>query len=183
MEDPLPPGGERGGGITAVNPPARCLGANELNFLILNEMVERASRIRSTAHAGDDHIRKAVFGGQHLLFDFLRDHGLEIAHNRGERMRTHNRANAVVGIIPAARPLPECLRGGVLERASAGRNRHYLRSQKPHSVDIERLPAGIFLSHIDHAVHTKKGRRRRRRHPVLARAGLRNQTGLPHFLR
>src|SRR4051812_38672634 len=64
------------------------LDADEAHFLVLEEDMKNADRVRAAAHAGDDGIRKAAFGAKNLRSRFAADHRLEIAHHRGIRMCT-----------------------------------------------------------------------------------------------
>ena len=70
----------------------------------------------------------------------------------------------------------------VHSRKAAGGHRHHLGTQQPHFIDIQSLTAGVLLPHEHHALHTKESRRGGGGHPVLARSGLGDETGLAHLL-
>ena len=55
---------------------------------------------------------------------------------------------------------------------AAGRDGDDLRAEQAHPGDVERLPAGVLLAHVDHALQARAGRGGGGRDPVLAGAGL-----------
>ena len=183
MEDAEAAGIDRGRRLEGVDASARGLTADELHLRVVDEVVEGADGVRSAADARDDGIREVPLLLEHLLLDLLRDHRLEVTHDRRERVRPHDGAEAVVGVLDTARPLTHRLGNRVLQGAGAVRNRDHLRSEKAHLVDIERLALRVHLAHEDHALHTHERRDGRGRHAVLTRTGLRNETRLAHLLR
>ena len=58
----------------------------------------------------------------------------------------------------------------------------HLRPQKFHPVHVQRLAAGIFLTHEDLTFHSHKRRHGGRGHAVLAGPRLRDHSGLSHLL-
>ena len=66
------------------------------------------------------------------------------AHGR-EGMRPHYGTDAVVGIGNTVGPFPEGGGAGVLQRTGAAGDRHYLRAQQPHPINVQCLPLGILL--------------------------------------
>ena len=176
-------GVDRGRRLEGVDASARRLTADELHLRVVDEVVEGADGVRSAADARDDGIREAALLLEHLLLDLLRDHRLKITHDRRKRVWAHDRAEAVVRVLDAARPLTHRLGNRILQGAGAVGDRDHLRSEKAHLVDIERLALRIHLPHENHALHPHERRDRRGRHTVLARTGLCDEAGLAHLLR
>ena len=87
-----------------------------------------------------------------------------------------------MGGVDAGDPVAQCLVHRVLQRATAGADRHHLRTQQAHPGDVQRLPPGVLLAHVHTAFEIEIGRDRGRRHAVLARSGLGDQPGLAHPL-
>ncbi len=58
-----------------------------------------------------------------------------------------------------------------------------LGAEQPHPKHVERLPLGIDLAHVHHALEAEQGGRGGRGHPVLAGAGLGHQARLAHLAR
>src|SRR5688572_14746080 len=75
--------------------PAR-FNADHANRRIIDERVEDSCSIRSAAHARHYHIRKAADRLHALLPAFAPDDALEVADDRGKRMRTDDAAKDVV---------------------------------------------------------------------------------------
>ena len=146
-------------------------------------MIKASDGVGASAHAGDHRVGKPSFLFHELFFDLLRDHRLKIPHDGGKRMRPHHRTQTVMGIADPGGPLPHGFRNRVLQGGRSGRDRDHLGSQQAHAVDVEGLSSGVLLSHENHALHSHQRGRRGRRHSVLARSRLRDQTGFSHFLR
>ena len=98
-----------------------------------------------------------------------------------KRMRSHHRSQHVMRIADARGPFPQRLVNSVLQRPPSRWLRMYFRAQKLHTVNVQRLPLHIFLSHEDLAFHAHQRGGRGRRHAVLARARLRNHARFTHF--
>ena len=56
-----------------------------------------------------------------------------------------------------------------------------LGSEQPHPENIELLALHVDFAHVHDAFQAEEGGRGRRRHPVLAGAGLGNEAPLAHF--
>ncbi len=97
-------------------------------------------------------------------------------------MRPHHRTDAVMRCCHARDPVAERLVDRVLERLTADRHGHHLGAEHLHPGDVERLPAGVLSSHVDHAVEAEQGGRRRGGDAVLARSGLGDDALLAHPL-
>ena len=61
-------------------------------------------------------------------------------------------------------------------------DRDHLGAEQLHAGDVERLPLGVDLAHVDDAVEAEVRRRGGRRDAVLAGAGLGDHPGLAHPL-
>ena len=69
---------------------------------------------------------------------------------------------------------------GVLERPLPALDGHDARAEQLHAEDVERLAADVLGAHVHVALQAEDGRRRRRRHAVLAGAGLGDDALLAH---
>ena len=69
-----------------------------------------------------------------------------------------------------------------LRVAAAGRDRDDLGAEQPHPGDVERLPAGVLLAHVDDALEAEQRRGGGGGDAVLAGAGLGDDPGLAHPL-
>ncbi len=182
VEYPEAAGVDRGRCLEGVDPLAGGLAADQLHLLVLDEVIEGPDGVAAAADAGDQHVRDPALLLDGLRPDLLADHGLEVPDDRGERVRTHDRPQAVVGVVYAGGPLAHALRYRILERARTGLDPADLRPHEPHAVDVERLALHVLHAHVHHALQAHQSRGRRGGDPVLPGAGLGNQTGLPHLL-
>jgi ribosomal protein L32 len=78
-----------------------------------------------------------------------------------------DRTDEVVGVRDVGDPVAHRLVHRVLERAGAARHRDDLGAEQAHPGDVERLPAGVLLAHVDGALEAEQRRRGGRRHAVL----------------
>ena len=62
---------------------------------------------------------------EHLRARFLADHGLQLAHQVGIRMRAHRRTDDVEGVVRIADPVAERLVDGGAQRLVAVGHRHH----------------------------------------------------------
>ena len=109
---------------------------------------------------------------EHLLARLVADDALVLAHHQRERVRAGHRAEDVVGRVDVGDPVAHRLVDRVLERSRAGGDRDDLGAEQPHAGDVERLPAGVLLAHVDGAVEPDQRRGGRGGDAVLAGAGL-----------
>ena len=182
VKDAQPPGGDGGRRLGRVHAPPRGLAADESDGGLADKVVEGPDGVGAAAHAGHHRVGQLALLLPELLPDLPGDDGLEVPDDGGERMGTHDRAQAVVGVADAARPLPHSLGDSVLQGGCAGGDGHYPRPQQPHFIDIEGLAPGILLPHEHHALHTHEGGGGGGGHAVLPRSGLRDEPSLAHPL-
>ena len=168
-------------GLEGVDPSARRFAANQPYAIISDKMIEAAYGIGAAAYAGEHRIRKSSFLFEYLFLDLLRDNRLKITDNGRERMRSHNRTEAIVGIADTSSPLAHRFADGVLQGCRACGNRYNLRTEQTHFVDVERLTFGILLAHKYNALHSHQGCRGSRRNSVLTRACLGDKPCLAHL--
>ena len=142
--------------------------------------MEHPDGVGAAAHAGNDRVRQPAGQAEHLLARLHPDHPLEVAHHHRERMRAHDRADAVVRRLDRRDPVPECLVDRVLERAAADGDRHHPRAEHLHPGYVERLPPGVLLPHVHHAVQAEQRAGGGSGHAVLSRPGLGDHPGLAH---
>ena len=70
------------------------------------------------------------------------DPALEVADDRGVRVRAHRRAEDVVGRLDVGDPVAHRLVDGVLERGGPGRHAAHLGAERPHPEHVRRLALG-----------------------------------------
>ena len=92
-----------------------------------------------------------------LLFRFLSDDLLEVAHHGWERMRSCDRAEQIMGVFDVGDPVAQRLVDGVLEDAITQGDFDDLRAKHAHAGNVQRLTAGIDLSHVDAALESQHG--------------------------
>src|SRR4249920_1075152 len=160
-------------------PPAAGFDADEPHARFGQECLEDADRVAPTADAGDHRVRVAPLALAELHPGLVADHALAIAHERGERMGSRDRAEDVVRVDHARRPVAQRLVERVLEGSASGGDRDDLGAEQLHPGDVRRLPDRVLLAHIDHARQPEERARRRRRDPVHPRAGLGDDPSLP----
>ena len=97
-----------------VNASACRFAANQTNARIFDEMIEAADGVGASAHTGDNGIGQPAFFLKDLLFDFFGNHRLKITDDGRERMGSHYRTEAVVGIGNSGSPLSHCLGNCIL---------------------------------------------------------------------
>ena len=95
-------------------------------------------------------------------------------------MRARRCADAVERRLDIGHPIPKGFVHRVLQRAGARRDRHDLRAEQAHAEHVRLLPLDIRLAHEHDAFEAEARADRRRRHAVLARAGLCNDPLLAH---
>ena len=98
-------------------------------------------------------------------------------------MRAHHRSDAVVRGLDGGHPVAQRFVHRVLQCATARRHGNDLGAEQLHAEDVERLPFGVDLAHVDHAVETEERGSSGRRDTVLAGACLGDETALAHVLR
>ena len=174
------PRGERGRVAAGLRALATGFAADELDRRVGDEGVEDADGVRAAADAGDHGVGQPPRQGQHLLPGLHADDPLKVPHHHGERMRAADRADAVVGVLDRGDPVPERLVHRVLERAAARGDRDDLGAEHPHPGHVQRLPPGVLLPHVDHAVQAEQGAGGRGGHSVLPGTGLGDDPGLAH---
>ncbi len=134
--------------------------------------MEQADGVGAAADAGDERVRQAAFGLQHLLAGLAADHRLEVAHHGRIGVRARDRADAVEGVVDVGDPVAQRLVHGVLEGARAGLHGHDLGAQQVHAEHVGLLPLDVDRAHVDDAVEAEAGADRGGGDAVLAGAGL-----------
>ncbi len=150
--------------------------------LVGDEGVEDADGVGAAADAGADRVRQLAGQLQALLPRLDADPPGEVAHHGRERVRAGDRTEQVVGGLDVGDPVAQRLVDGVLEGTRAGGHRDHGGAEQPHPGDVERLPAGVLLAHVDHALEVVEGGGGGAGHAVLAGAGLGDHPLLAHPL-
>ena len=133
---------------------------------VRDEGVEDADRVGAAADTGADRVRQLAGQVQHLLPCLDTEGADEVADHPRERVRAGRGAEQVVRVVDVGHPVAQRLVEGVLERLGAVRHRHHGGAQHLHPRDVQRLPPGVFLAHVDDALEAEQrgrgGARRRR---------------------
>ena len=88
----------------------------------------------------------------------------------------------VVGVGDVGDPVAHRLVDRVLERPAACIDLVHLGAEQSHADDVQRLAPHVLGAHVDAALQAEQRAGGRRRHAVLARAGLGDDARLAHAL-
>ena len=149
MEDSLSSGCHRRSGPIRINTEPGSFTTDQTYRFITDKFIEHTHGITSTSNACHNDIRQFSFFFQYLRSRFLTDHALEITHDRWKRMRSHNRAKHIQGIIHTADPLSHTFINGILKRHRATLYRMHFGTQQFHTIYIQCLTDRIFFTHKD----------------------------------
>ena len=127
-----------------------CLDSDEL-CIGVDESREDPSCIRSTTDTGHDQVGDAVARCFHLRARLVTDHSLKFAHHPRERVRTHDRAQAIVRVVDLGDPGAHRLVHGIFERPTATRHGMDRCAEELHAEHVELLALGVDLTHVDRA--------------------------------
>ena len=105
MKDADPAGRDRRGGLKGVDASACRFAADQTHVLIPDKMIKAADGVGAAADAGDHRVGQSALFFEHLRLDLIGDHRLKIADDGRKRMRSHDGAEAIVGVADAVRPL------------------------------------------------------------------------------
>ena len=183
VEDPGLARAQRRRVLARLETQASRLHADELHVGVRNVRVENAHRVRSAAHARDDRMRLAAAAHRrHLREAFLADDGIEVAHHHRIRVRSRDGADDVERVLDVGHPVAHRLVERVLQRARAALDRHHLRAEELHAIDVLHLARDVLHAHVDDALHAVARGDGRRGHTVHSRAGLGDDARLAHAL-
>ncbi len=139
---------------------------------LADEPGQQPDRVRAAADAGEREVRQAPLDGPQLGGRLVADPALQVADDRGIRVRTHRRAKDVVGRLDVRDPVAHRLVDRVLERGRARCHRADLGAQRAHAQDVGTLPLDVLGAHVHDARQVEQRAGRRGGHAVLAGAGL-----------
>ena len=94
-----------GGCLFCIDSFSCSLAADQCNFLFRNKLIEHPHCIAAAADTCQNSCRKLSFLFQNLCLCLPSDDRLEIPHDRRKRMRSHDRAQYIVGVRYAVCPL------------------------------------------------------------------------------
>ena len=137
-----------------------------------DEARHEADRVRAAADARDRDIREPALDRADLLRGLVADDPLEVAHERGERMRTDSRPEDVVGRRDVRDPVAHRLVDGVLQGGRPRRHLADLGAERAHPQHVRRLAADVLSTHVHDAFEVEERAGGRRRDAVLACPGL-----------
>ena len=150
--------------------------------VIVKEVGKDPDCVRSAADAGDHRIGQASLQRQNLRPRFLADHALKFAHHQREGMRSGDRAEQIMRVGEARRPVAQRFVDRILQGPRPRRHRHDLGPHQLHPEHVERLPLDIVRAHVDLGLEPEQCPRQRGRDAVLPRPGFGDQLGLAHAL-
>ena len=131
---------------------------DEFNFFVFDEIVEDSYRVRSSADAGDDSLRKFAFGFENLRAGFASDDAMEVAHHGWIGMRSEHAPEQVMRGADIGDPVAHGFVDGVFEGARSGMGHcRELSMPQPHAEDVEFLAAHVFGAHVDYALEAEQG--------------------------
>mmetsp|Transcript_19494 Transcript_19494/g.49213 ORF Transcript_19494/g.49213 Transcript_19494/m.49213 type:complete len:530 (+) Transcript_19494:73-1662(+) len=173
---------ERGAVLVGVGARATCLHAEDAHLLVILEWVEHPDGVRATAHTRNDHIGELAHLLERLSLGLAANDRLEVAHDRGERVRADGRADDVVGGTHVSDPVAHRLVDRILERLRPARDAGHRGAEDLHAEHVECLTAHVLLAHVHGAVQVEQSAGSGSGHAVLARAGLRDDALLANAL-
>ena len=97
-------------------------------------------------------------------------------------MRAVSCAENVMRAAHIGHPIAHGFIDRFLQGLLPGMNRHHVRPEHFHAINIERLPFAIHRAHVDDALHSEHGADRGGGDAVLARAGFSDDPRLAHAL-
>ncbi len=174
--------GERGRMLAGLATDARGLYAHQTHARIIDEAGKNTHRVRSTAHAGRDHIGQLARLLRKLLARFAANDRLELGHHHREGVRTDHRADGVEEMLGVAQIFVEGAVHGIFERLGAAIDAHHLGAENLHLGDIGVFLSDVDLAHVDFARQPDQRAGRGQRHAMLPGAGFRQHLGLAHVL-
>lgn len=183
VEDARGAFGHGGGMLPRVHPLPGGLASDHLHVPVVDERVEQPDGVAPATDARQKVIGDPALLGDHLLPDLASDDALEFADHLRERLRTHDGADDVVGVVDPAGPLAERLVHGVLEDARSFFDGMDLGAEELHPVDVQGLPLDVVDPHEHLALQSEVRRQRRGGDAVLAGPRLGDDAGLAHPLR
>ena len=95
-------------------------------------------------------------------------------------MRAENRAEQIVRACDVRHPIAHSFVNRVFQSAAAGIHSDYIGAEQAHAEHVQPLALHIFRAHVNRACEAELRRDCRRRHAVLARAGLSDDSLLSH---
>ena len=150
---------------------------------VIEEGVHDADGVRTTADASANRIRMVdAVDVLELFLGLLADNLLEVTHDGWERVRPADRAEQVMRGLHVGDPVSQRFVDGVLENTRSLSYFDNLGTKQPHTRHVQRLAAGIDLTHVDAALEAEQCADRCGRDTVLTGAGLRDDAGLAHAL-
>mmetsp|Transcript_18399 Transcript_18399/g.35003 ORF Transcript_18399/g.35003 Transcript_18399/m.35003 type:complete len:217 (-) Transcript_18399:530-1180(-) len=164
--------GERGRVLARVHPEAGSFHSNQTNLLVVHKLVEEANGVGATPHAREQQIRLAAPLLLALAARLAADARVEVAHQHGVRVGTCGGAQDVVRGLHVGDPVPNRLRGGVLEGGRASCHWAHLRSQEAHAKHVQGLALHVLSTHVDDALEAEASTHSGGGHAVLACTGL-----------
>jgi hypothetical protein len=165
-----------------LHPVAAGLEAVQPYGLVRYERVEDADGVRAAADTRGHRVRQPPDSLETLCPRLDADAGDEVADDLRERVRPRGRAQQVVRGVHGRHPVAQRLVERVLECARAGGHRDHGRAEHLHPRHVQRLPPGVDLPHVDHALKVEQRGRGGAGDAVLASAGLRDDPRLAHPL-
>ena len=180
MQHAGPSKGDGGGVVAQLEPPPAGFHPHQADVFVFHKARKNAYGVGAPAHTGYYAIRQPAGCGQHLFAGLAPDDRLEAAHYHWVGMGPHCGAQNIEG---AAFVLNPVLNGGVdcfLQGALPGGNAYHPGSHHFHAEHVQRLTAGVFLTHVHHALHAQQRGNGGGGHPMLAGPGFGDNARFAH---
>ena len=136
--------------------------------------MEQPDRVGSAAHAGNRHIRQAAGKLQHLRPGLAADHRLQLAHQIRIGMRSHGRAQNIIGAVGVGNPVAQRLVDGGAQGLIPGGHRYHGGTHELHAAHVGSLALDVDSTHVHEAGQSQTRRGGGARHTVLSGAGFRD---------
>src|SRR6478609_1079837 len=118
--------------LAAFNAETASFDAKKLDVFIIEEGVEHADRVRSTADTGDYYIRQPARLLEKLRSRFAADDGLQLSHNQWIGVHAGCRAEEIEGVAHIGYPVANRFVDRILKRFRSGAYRADFSAEQLH---------------------------------------------------
>ena len=178
VEDPRSSSSEGGRVAARRDAVARRLSHRKPHRRLTDEPAQEPDCVRAATHAREGEVRQPPLHRSELDGRFIADPPLEIADDRGIRVRAHRGAEHVVRGLHVGDPVAHRLVDRVLEGRAPGVDRAHLGAQRMHAEHVRLLALDVLRAHVHDAWQPEEGAGGRGRDAMLAGPCLRDHARL-----